>query len=148
MTHDVSPSRLKRFFVGGTLFGLSLTGLSGCDSASEPTITFCDAPGEPMPCANNQTEFSVGQQLYVQLASSKPFEGQQLIGNILRVDGQDTISLGSRTITLEPNQRSFTQTLPFHEFGPEAVGTFLISFVDENGQLVAERELKILNVSF
>ncbi len=136
---------LKRFFVGGFLFGLLFTGLFGCGSASEPTITFCDAPGEPMPCTDNQTEFSVGQQLYVQVVSSEPFEAQQVTGKILRVTDKDTVSLGARNITLEPDQRSFTQTLPFHEFGPEAAGTFLISFVDENGEVIAEKELIISN---
>ena len=117
--------------------------LFGCGSASEPTITFCDVPGEPMPCTDNQTEFLVGQQLYVQLSSSEPFEAQRVTGNILRITDEDTISLGSRNIILELNQQSFIQNLPFHEFGPEATGTFLISFLDENGQLIAERTLTI-----
>ena len=96
-----------------------------------------------MPCTADQTEFSVGQQLYVQLAADEPFEAQQVVGNILKLTEKDTVSLGSRTITLEPGQQSFVQTLPFHEFGSEAAGTFLISFVDENGQLIAEKNLTI-----
>lgn len=138
-----SPHRVKRLFVGGLLFGLLFTGLLGCGPAPKPTITFCNVPGEPVSCTDDQTEFSVGQQLYVQLASSKPLEAQQVVGKILRVTEKDTVSLGSRTITPEPDQRYFIQTLPFHEFGPEAVGTFLISFVDENGQLIAEKNLTI-----
>lgn len=122
---------------------LLLAVLLGCDSTPKLTITFCDTPGEPMPCIEDKTEFLVGQQLYVQLASSEPLDAQQVVGKILKVTEKDTVSLGSRTITLEPNQQSFIQTLPFHEFGPAAVGSFLISFVDENGQLVAEKKLTI-----
>lgn len=99
-----------------------------------------------MPCTEDQTEFSVGQQLYVQLASSEPLDAQQVVGKILRVTEKDTVSLGSQIIALEPDQQYFIQTLPFHEFGPEAAGTFLISFVDEKDRVIAEKKLTITKV--
>lgn len=139
----ISADRVKRFFIGGTLSGLLFAGLVACDSGAEFTITFCDTSVEPLPCSEAQTEFSVGQPLYVRLVSSKSFEATRLEGKILRLTQKDTITLGSRIITLEPGQQSFIQTLPFHEFGPEAVGAFLIRFVNEDNQLVVERKLTI-----
>lgn len=120
---------------------LLLAGMAACATDATPSLTFCE---EPTPCPKGQTDFLVGQSLYVHLASGEPLVAQQIVGSILRVTDKDTASLGSRTITLTPNQQSLVQSLPFHEFGPEAVGTFLIRFTDEDNQLIAEKNLHIL----
>ncbi len=124
-----------------SVFAASL--LVACTAATEPTITFCDTPQESEPCTGNQTEFPVGQKLFVRLASDAPFTEQQIIGKILKLTETDTIPLGSRVVSPASDQRVIVQDLPFHEFGAQAKGTFLIEFVDENNQVIAKKELTI-----
>ena len=117
--------------------------LPACTSDAETTITFCETTGSPQPCSGDQTEFSTGQRLSVYLEAAHPLEARQVVGNILRLLENDTIPLGTRPFVVEPDQRLIVQDLPFHEFGPQAAGRFLIEFVDENDQVMARKELTI-----
>ena len=125
--------------------GLAIVSVfAACTSDREPTITFCDTRDRQELCTGNQTEFLVGQKLSVRLESEKPFKAQQVIGKILRLTETDTIPLGSRVVSPASDQRSIIQDLPFHEFGTQAKGTFLIEFVNENNQVIAKKELTIM----
>lgn len=110
---------------------------------SGPTITFCEISDQP--CRSDHTEFLTGQKLQVRLDSDTPFEEQQIIGKILRLTEADTIPLGVQVISPAPDQQSIVQHLPFHEFGAQAAGTFLIKFVDGNDQAIAEKTLTIID---
>lgn len=123
------------------LLGLAL--LSACASNSGPEVTICDTATPTENCTESQNEFSVGQRLSAHLAADEPFAVQSIIGKILRLTDTDTIPLGARIISPEPNQRSIVQTLPFHEFGAQAEGNFLVQFVDENDRLIAEKAFTI-----
>ena len=96
-------------------------------------------------CAADQTEFFVGQQLSARLIASEPFSTRQIIGKIHRLTDTDTIPLGTRIIQLQTEQRSVEQDLPFHEYGKQAAGTFLIEFVDETNEPIAKKEITIID---
>ena len=119
---------------------------SACTSAdTEPTavVTVCLTADAPENCTNDQAEFLVGQSLSARLATSDTFATGQVIGRILRLTDTDTLPLGSQMIPVEPNQRAIVQSLPFHEFGPQAAGDFLIEFMDERNQLIAKKKITI-----
>ena len=124
------------------LVGMTL--LPGCSSANRETqVMICETDTTSKGCAEDQNKFTVGQQLSAHLIAGKPFVAQTIIGKILRLSGSDTIPLGNRMITLEPGQQSIVQSLPFHEFGEQAKGQFLVQFVDGQNQLIAEKAFTI-----
>ena len=127
-----------------------LSTLSACRSdttGTAPIVKVCTTTTAPEECAGDQTEFTVGDSLSAHLVTTEPFETQQMIGRILRLSGTDTITLGARMISVEADQRTVVQNLPFHEFGQQAAGTFLIEFVDNNNRLIAKKEIIILDNS-
>ena len=132
---------MARYVLTVCVFCLAL--FPACTSEPDPAVTICPTTNVPEDCAGDQTEFSVGQPLSAHLVASKPFPTRQVIGKILRLSGTDTIPLGSQMISLEPDQQSVVQSLPFHEFGQQAAGTFLIEFVNENNQVIAKKEIRI-----
>lgn len=141
LTSSVSNRRPSRW---AKLLPLLITSLlAACANHSEPTVSICDTATPTEDCPEDQAEFSVGQQLSAHLIADEPFAARTIIGKILRLSNTDTIPLGNRMITPEPNQQSIVQTLPFHEFGAQAEGRFLVQFVDENNQLIAEKAFAI-----
>ena len=144
---DLARTWGKRAYRGATrgsgLVGFLAVASIACSPDAGPIISFCEVTDSLTACRGDQAEFSVGQELKVYLESERPLEAQQVVGKILRITEKDTISLGSRVFSLEPEQRSIVQNLPFHEFGPQAAGRFLIEFVDENDQVIAQKELTI-----
>jgi hypothetical protein len=125
-----------------------VSALSSCtqNTAPTPTITICDMPDSQGPCADDQEQFSVGQKLFARLEADEPFQSQQIIGKILRLTDADTIPLGARVVTPQADQRTVVQSLPFHEFGPQAAGTFLIEFIDESERVLAQKQITISGV--
>ena len=117
--------------------------LSACSSDSAPKVTICETTVPLEDCSEGQIEFSVGQQLSAHLVANEPFATPTVVGKILRLIDTDTIPLGTRIITPRPDQQSIVQALPFHEFGAQAEGTFLVQFVDESNQLIAEKAFTI-----
>ena len=128
---------------GSVIVLLCTTTVCTPDRSSSPVVTICATTGSPEACAGDQQTFVTGQRLSAYLVSDQPFAAQQVIGKILRLADTDTIPLGTRMISLEENQRSVVQDLPFHEFGQQAAGTFLIEFVDQDNQLIAKKEITI-----
>ena len=124
---------------------LCLTLFSDCtsDVAQLPVIIICDTHSASEDCSDDQTEFFVGQQLSARLVAAEPFATRQIIGKIHRLMDTDTIPLGTRIIQLQPDQQSVEQDLPFHEFGRQAAGRFLIEFVNDRDQVIAQRDLTI-----
>ena len=122
-----------------------ISALPSCtqNTALIPTITICDTPDPQEPCADDQEQFSVGQKLFARLEADEPFQSQQIIGKILRLTDADTIPLGARVVTPQADQRTIVQSLPFHEFGPQAAGTFLIEFIDESERVLAQKQITI-----
>lgn len=117
---------------------------SACTSEESAfTVAVCSDPTDLALCSEDQTEFTVGQSLSVRLEAKEPFKERQIIGKILRLTETDTISLGARVITPQPNQRLITQNLPFHEFGAQSAGTFLIEFLDESNQVLTQKRITI-----
>ena len=127
-----------------TLFLSSFISCTSDTTDTAPVVKVCTTIDAPEDCPGDQTEFTVGDSLFVHLVSPEPFEAQQIIGKILRLSGTDTISLGARMISIAPDQRAVVQDLPFHEFGSQAAGTFLLEFMNEKNQLVAKKEITIV----
>ena len=117
--------------------------LPACSSDSTPKVTICETTVSLEDCSENQIEFSVGQQLSAHLVANEPFATPTVVGKILRLIDTDTIPLGTRIITPRPDQQSIVQALPFHEFGAQAEGDFLVRFVDGNDRLIAEKAFTI-----
>lgn len=126
-----------------SVFGGLLVGLFACSSGPEPAVFICNTATQSEPCQSTQHRFTTGQSLSAHLVADEPLVAQTIIGKILRLVDTDTIPLGTRIITPEPDQRTIVQTLPFHEFGAQAAGTFLIQFVDERNQVIAEKKITI-----
>ena len=126
-----------------TLLCLTLSSACTSDVDQLPVIIICDTPDTPEECTGDQTEFFVGQQLSARLVAAEPFATRQIIGKIHRLMDTDTIPLGTQMIQLQPGQQSVEQDLPFHEFGKQAAGNFLIEFVDDSNRVIAQRDLTI-----
>ncbi len=116
---------------------------TACTNDNGPVVTVCETDSSQTDCSEAQTDFSVGQRLSVYLEVPEPLGTRQIIGKIKRVTETDTLPLGAQPISVAPEQQSFTQTLPFHDFGPQAAGTFLIEFVDDTDRLIANKEITI-----
>ena len=119
----------------------------GCssDSDSNLAIDFCESYEADATCKNSDNTFEIGTPVYVHFTSSTPFEEKIVIGRIVRVleDGQKQ-ELGLKKFDVVPETTYLVQSIPFQDFGQNAIGTFLITFSKEDEQVLAQRELKIV----
>ncbi|MEM6841973.1 MAG: PilZ domain-containing protein [Bacteroidota bacterium] len=126
---------------------LLTSSLVGCSPESESglTIDFCESSTASDSCANSGNTFQLGTPVYVHFTSDTPFKDTTIIGRIVRkTDGGGEFELGLRQFDIEPETTILIQSIPFQNFGHNALGTFLIEFSGEDGQILAERELVIV----
>ncbi|WKN40785.1 hypothetical protein [Tunicatimonas pelagia] len=114
------------------------------DAESGFAINFCESYEVDDNCRNSENTFKLGSPVYVHFTSDEPLEGNVVIGRILRIaaDGSE-YELGLKQFDLEPETTYLIQSIPFQNFGTNALGTFLIEFSNETGQVLADRELII-----
>lgn len=115
----------------------------GCSTQPEAVIKFCDALDQNEQCPTDRDHFTLGERVYVSLESNSPFETKKINGNIYRLTQDMKIPLSNKYFDLEEGDTFISQSIPFYEFGQEAIGTFSIEFTDENDQMIAKRELTI-----
>lgn len=124
-----------------------ISSLWGCESVPEMSITFCESLNPQEHCPESGQQFVMGKPVFVMLSSEDPFVTKKITGRILRVQEAkgELIPLGVKEFAIDPGESFITQSIPFQEFGTEAVGTFKVMFLDEQDQLMAERELTIVH---
>ncbi|WPP48413.1 hypothetical protein [Catalinimonas niigatensis] len=115
----------------------------GCSPQPEAVIKFCDSLDQNEQCQTDRDHFRLGERVYVSLESNSSFETKRINGNIYRLTEDMKIPLSNKYFDLEEGDTFISQSIPFHEFGQEAIGTFSIEFTDENDQVIAKRELII-----
>lgn len=116
-----------------------------CDSEPDMAITFCESLDQHERCPDENNQFTLGKPVVVRLSSDEPFVTKKIRGRIFRIQSNDEtmIPLGTKDFTINPGESYITQSIPFHEFGAEAVGNFKVMFFDEKEQVMAERKLMI-----
>ena len=126
---------------------LLISSLAGCspDVESNLAINFCESYQADDNCKNSGNTFKLGTPVYVHFTSDTPFEASTITGHIVRVlDDGGEYDLGLKKFDIELETKYMTQSIPFQNFGYNALGNFLIKFSDENDQILAERELIII----
>lgn len=114
-----------------------------CSPQSEAVIKFCTSLDDNERCQTDQDHFVLGERVFVSLESEAPFSTKKINGNIYRVRPDMKIPLTNKYFEIEAGDTFISQSIPFHEFGEESIGTFSIEFTDENSQLIATREITI-----
>ena len=108
-------------------------------------INFCESYEADKNCQDSGNTFELGTPVFVHFTSDTPFKEDTITGRIIRIaeDGE-LYELGMKQFNLESETTYLTQSIPFQNFGHDALGTFLIKFSDTNDQVLAERELIII----
>ena len=119
--------------------------MMGCSTSPEYSIKFCDMLDQQEQCEGDKNQFTIGQEIYVRFEFGDAFEGKEINGKICRITESDTIVLGDKKFELKPEDHYIIQDLPFHEFGMEALGNFIIRFEDGQEHLIAEKKLSIVS---
>lgn len=117
--------------------------LFSCSPEPDITIQFCESLDQNDQCSVDRNQFKLGEKVFVRCESEAPFVARKIIGKIYRLEKDRQIPLSSKEFNLTPGNTYITQNIPFHEFGYEALGNFLVEFVDDKNQLLAKREITI-----
>lgn len=123
------------------LLSLVFGGLS-CEQRPATTVDFCLELDEDGRCKEPAKTFAFGSQIYVSCHSDSPLPGSALRGNIYFLAEEEKVYFNYKNFPITPGTQTVHTYIPFDQFGGK--GSFYVEFVDENGEILAGNDLKIL----
>jgi len=117
--------------------------LLACEPEPVYTIRFCESL-ESGRCAQDTNTFYLGKRVFVHLSTNQEFDSPTITGSVYKIAEDGKKAMGKKDFEIEAGTSQIIQDIPFHEFGMGALGNFEVSFVDQEGEIIVNRRLKIV----
>jgi len=121
----------------------SLAIFLACSAEPKYTLQFCDDQ-QMHTCEPDQAQFLLGKKVYVSLKADPAFQTDKITGTVYKLVDQEKFSMGSKDFDVSKTDKVILQDIPFNEFGMQALGTFVVLFTDAQDQIIASRQLEII----
>lgn len=127
---------MKKFI---PLISISTIIAFSCAKDQKATIRFCDFISLNEPCIGESTEFLVKSKVWVLLKLNTPSNGETITGNLYALNGNKKVFIGAQDFKLDPGESYAIDYMVFNDRGE-----FMVEFINEEGNSLVKKRIKIL----